>query len=520
MRLFFAFVALLITLRTLNAQRSSVVPLSDPVYRAIDRLMARGLVDTIIVGQRPFSRGEVSRIVGEARAHLERGRDGLARDHAIERLLDDLSRRFETPPAPRVAYTGRLDLLAVTTNERPRAIPADTGLGGVDAVIAPLGQRVSPAAGRDALDGSTVALELRNELAAGSRATFVAHGRWRGSTDPAFSGERALSIVELSARVRASNVVASIGRAPLVWGQSRQSLFLSNNARALDMIWLGTDHPWRLPGVLEPLGSAALSFFAADLGRRQYFPHTKLLGYKVSLTPTRTFELGVSALDFVGGRGAPHASGGKVLENLFLRPFFPVRGFQFSNEMLGLEARLGLPSLGGTQIYWEMNLDDFDWSRVKSSLWTDDAGQVFGVRLPEAPLAITLEFHHTGTRFNRHQQFLSGPTVDRVLVGDPLGPDASGGYAFVEWKDFGVELATEVYRADQYTIVQPPMRFLLLERRPRERRHRAMVTARRGTALTVQAGIERVSGFEFVRGSTRTQAILAVVAGVPVKTHR
>jgi hypothetical protein len=345
----------------------------------------------------------------------------------------------------------------------------------------------------------------------------VANGRWRASTEPAFSGERALSIIELAARFRTSNVVASVGRAPLVWGQGRRSLFLSDNARALDMLWLGTDHPWKLPG---RLGSAALSFFAADLGARQYFPHTKLLGYKASLTPTPNFELGLSALDFVGGRGAPHARFGKVLANLFLRPFFPVEGFQFSNEMLGIETRVRLPSLGGTQLYWEMNLDDFDWSRVKSSLWTDDAGQLFGVRLPEAALAVTLEFHHTGTRFNRHQQFLSGPTVDRMLLGDPLGPDADGGYAFLGWENFGLELATEVYRADQYTIVQPPMRFVLLERRPRERRQRAMLSARRGSAITVQAGIEHVSGFEFVRGSSRTQALLGFTMGMPLSRKR
>jgi hypothetical protein len=510
MRCVLAIFALSCVAASLSAQRSALVPLDDPVYRAIDRLAAAGLVDTLIVGQRPYSRGEVARIVGEARHQRASANSRLAK------LIDQIDDEFS-----RTRYDGRLAVIATATTDRPRAIPPDTGLGAVNAIVAPLGHSSGPRGGRDALRGTTLAVEVRNALDLGRNVSVVAHPRWRASTEAAATDERPLSWVELAARLRASNAVLSLGRAPLRWGQARRStLFLSDNARALDMIWLGSDRPWTMPGVLRTLGPTSLSIFFADLGLRQHFPHTKLIGYKASIAPSPNVELGLSALDFVGGRGAPRATTGRILKNLFLRPFLPVEGYQFSNQMLGLEARVRWPAR--TELYWEMNLDDFDKSRVASSIWTDDAAHVFGLALPAGHLDATLEFHHTGTRFNRHQQFLSGPTVNDRLLGEPLGPDADGAYAFVDWgESLGIELATEVYRADQYIITQPPMRFHRIERRPRERRHRAILTMhrtpQRDVTVSVNAGVERVSRFGFLDGVSRTNAVANVVLSVRVR---
>src|SRR6185436_3004183 len=44
-------------------QGVGAVPPSDPVYRIIDRLDAAGLLDTLVRGQRPYSRREVLRLL-------------------------------------------------------------------------------------------------------------------------------------------------------------------------------------------------------------------------------------------------------------------------------------------------------------------------------------------------------------------------------------------------------------------------------------------------------------------------
>src|SRR5581483_7804319 len=54
------------------AQASPTVPANERVYRDIDRLAASGLIDTIIVGTRPYSQREVLRLLHEAQRNLGR----------------------------------------------------------------------------------------------------------------------------------------------------------------------------------------------------------------------------------------------------------------------------------------------------------------------------------------------------------------------------------------------------------------------------------------------------------------
>jgi hypothetical protein len=335
-----------------------------------------------------------------------------------------------------------------------------------------------------------------------------------------------LSFQALAARLQLANVVLSVGRDYVAWGLGREGgLFLSDNARPLDMIWIGSDRPWIPPGFLHGLGPTKLSFFVADLGARQFFPHTVLAGYKWSSAPTRNLEFGVSVFDFTGGTGSPSATFAKRVENLFIFPFLRLNGFQFSNEMAGLDVKYRIPQFGGAQLYWEMNLDDFDVRRLASVAWTDDAAHVFGVNIPQlgrdGRLSLTAEFHHTGTRFARHQQFQSGPTVDQFLLGDPLGPDADGAYLFVDWNAargtaVGVELADEAYRANQYTIYsEDPFIIAEFATRPQERRLRALVSLRRrqsthGFSWQAGAGIEHITNFNFSAGATRTEGVATI----------
>ncbi|MDQ3949129.1 MAG: hypothetical protein M3282_02185, partial [Gemmatimonadota bacterium] len=53
-------------------QATTNVPVQDLTYRHVERLVAEGLVDTVHVGQRPYSRREVARIAAEAERNLPR----------------------------------------------------------------------------------------------------------------------------------------------------------------------------------------------------------------------------------------------------------------------------------------------------------------------------------------------------------------------------------------------------------------------------------------------------------------
>src|ERR1700755_2826488 len=66
MRLLAALLAALMPPAALGAQATVTVPVQDPVYRDLDRLFGSGLIKTMMVGQRPYSRREIARIVIEA----------------------------------------------------------------------------------------------------------------------------------------------------------------------------------------------------------------------------------------------------------------------------------------------------------------------------------------------------------------------------------------------------------------------------------------------------------------------
>jgi hypothetical protein len=168
-----------------------------------------------------------------------------------------------------------------------------------------------------------------------------------------------------------------------------------------------------------------------------------------------------------------------------------------------------------------MNLDDFDFHRIRSSAWTDDAAHLFGLAIPPIAsaggTAFTLEAHHTGTRFGRHLQFQSGAADHQLLLGDPLGPNASGEYAFANWGLGGhhpleLELANETYSNDQHTITQPPFVIHLIESRPLEHRQRILAAMRNAplannVLLTLQAGAERIEHFAFTPRDSRMSGL-------------
>ena len=67
----------------LHAQGTGLVLPGDFVYADIERLSELGVLDSIIIGQRPYSRREIARIARVARARLE-GRSGTAKQFSAD----------------------------------------------------------------------------------------------------------------------------------------------------------------------------------------------------------------------------------------------------------------------------------------------------------------------------------------------------------------------------------------------------------------------------------------------------
>src|SRR5205085_1301381 len=117
-------------------QGVGAVPSSDPVYRLIDRLDAAGILDTMLRGQRPYSRREVVRLLATAR--LASASADLQRTHSLRNALTPIEQTFRDSTWSAVE---QISVIGTSTNETPRFVPADVGIGEVDAAISPLAVR-------------------------------------------------------------------------------------------------------------------------------------------------------------------------------------------------------------------------------------------------------------------------------------------------------------------------------------------------------------------------------------------
>lgn len=505
---------------SLSAQATPTVDLRDRVYLDIERMAALGLIDSVILGQRPFSEREVVRLLQNA----ERNETSRPNEWAHRVIAADLERYVRH--GDRAFDRITIEQSVLDSPDRPA--PSD-GSGSIDARINPL---AAYREGRPLYDGATTNVESRHSIVLGRHVALWATplftiGARRGNgtitKGSLQDGGARLEFGNLS--LRAARDYTLFGQAPLA------ATVLSANAPGLDVIAISNDRPARLPyfGWLGPMRG---TLSVADLGPHQNFPHVKLAAWKVSILPRPDFEFGVHVESEMGGNGAPGATLLQRIGDLFP----PVGGIRnlisngsgntnFSNKFAGVDTRIRIPRWWGLDIYADGSLDDFDARRLASSL-LQDGGIVGGFTLSCivecGRVGLRVQYEQTGIRYYTHTDFSTGYAANHELLGDALGPRGNGGYVTLdaETDRFGtvsVTGALEWRSGNRYGGVpagpnERNFRFVQIEHRPAEFRQRALLgwtPSSRDARLSwhVDAGVERVSDFAFIAGNDRTNAL-------------
>ena len=495
-----------------RSQASALVPPEDRVYRDIDRLASAGLIDTLIAGARPFSEREVLRLLGEAKRNLDRR--SSARSWA-EPVIDAGIARY-THRAIRPLDALRVE--AVALHDAARAVPRDDN-GELDAEISPL---TANRGGRE-LHGELVgSLESRSTAILGTHVALMFNPRLTVASADRNTVGADFAVQSASARFLFGNFAIEAGRDYTIFGQAPSGgLLLSDNAPTMDLVRISNDVPFTLPWILRVFGPIRASGFVADLGRGQVHPHAKLAGYHIAALPHPRLEIGVEVVDAMGGRGGESASFGDRLVDvvpLIDALFRSGSDFEFSNKMAGLDFHWRMPAWRGFELYAEGDVDDFDIRRARSSFLEDGgiiAGTGFSCLLECGRFGVRAEYRQTGIRYYTHNDY----PLERhgLILGDPLGPRGlSGMLTFDGQTDagyFAVQGAFEVRSGNQYGSATTGantegFHFVLTKQNPAEKRTRVVATwdsdqGRRKVGVLLSAGFERVTDFEFVRGSYR-----------------
>lgn len=516
------------------AQVSVNVPVSDPVYRDIDLLIAHGLIDKIILGQKPYSRTEIARLVAEAKAHLPRlspkPSDSSAIQEHQQRKIDylkpildrleveyaeELLRAENKSQAPRFSFhpLEKVETSIDAVFSPPRPLKNNNGLGVISAVVQPIMQYRE---GRNFIDGTTLSLETAHWLRLGDHVAFYARPRFQLAFSRDDSGDdHSVTVQNLYAKFYLKNIELEIGRDSVFWGQGSDSGFIaSRSPRGFDLIKLSNDRPIFLPWIFKYLGPNKFSFFYSDLGPSSYFPHSYLLGYKWSFQPLTFLEFGFTASVEGGGDGSPGTFTDRLVDALLVKG----PDVEVSNKEATAEMHLRIPPLRNTQVYLEFGMEDFGTLGDSARKWLiDDAGWLLGIYVPRlddlGKFDLRFEYHRTGVRYYRHYQFFTGWTLNDFMRGDALGPDAQGFYltsrAQLNPKDLlTFKAAFETRRNDEYTIEGFFYEFVKINDLPDEHRLRLGLSWQHRFEkfpMLFEAGLtyERAQNFNFVAGQSR-----------------
>lgn len=393
------------------AQASVSAPLSDPgggrIYRAIDRLVAAGVVDEIVVGQRPYTRFEVARILLEAEKNFGRLKNPTDK-MMVWRILKYSSAEYSEEIRFMEGGSGRhgpwqwrpferIDVYYHYLDAPARAIPAN-GWGSVDGRVRPVTDYMG---GRHVSDGHNFGFETYH-AAGGPFFAIYAHPRFQFQIVPGDSnGENEAFVQGLYGKLGWKNLEIEIGRDELVWGQGENGgLVFSTNPRPLDMAKISTPYPFRFPWIFEHLGNAKFSAMLANLGPDYNFRYSYLSGAKISLQPAAFFEAGFAYGWIFSGEGAPDSNFDKI----------------FSPDF-----RFRIPPVSDAELYFE--------AYFRGPYSPAYLGGIYFPHLASANnMALRLEVRHGDKRSYRHGTWRSGLGINGYVMGDPLGPGGDGAY--------------------------------------------------------------------------------------------
>lgn len=501
------------------AQAAGTLPPLDPAYRDLAFLEAHNLTPRGLSSLRPLSYGRVAWLVRDARLWLAANpREAGAVHSDLEAVLARLERRFSVEALTRSEFTAELE---AGGGRSPGRRLADNGIGSADMVLNPLwadrggrayGDEATGAAGGRATIrlASSITIGVAGRISA-LRASGVEPGRRGGALEAAY------------ARATVGRFGVQLGRD--AWWQTAQalgtSLSFSGNAPPVDLVRVGTDHPLSV----FVLGDVELAATAANLGPNQNFPHAGLFAFSMRSRPIANLTLGLTIVNKQGGEGSPQASTTDRLKDLsfFWDLFTEGTSFPISDKVTGVQFHLTLPSFHRAELFGEVNLTDFDHRRVRTMMSTA-AGYRMGFALRRLGASgrhgLVAEGEWLGALMYRHEQFLSGMTVDGFAQGSNLGPDGrrlSVAYDYyAPAAAWGVRIratyeARSIDRHERDRTTLPPI-FRRAEEFPSEHRYRLQARVLRWlgdrSGFALGGGLERVSGFEHQFGVERTNFAL------------
>lgn len=529
---FFCFLCLVTPKIQAWNHASPSVAIEDPIYDDLDILVAHRLIPGLVLGQKPYTRAEVVRLLHLADENFKTLATSTKPDNTtqpyfkpktqayLENLLAHTQSRFPDTTKLTKNFFAANPLEKVTLNTAfLNSSPRSYFGSGTTALYNPLVQNQQ---GRHYTDGFQTALETHHSASLTNYFSLFLHPRLQLQfPNESGSEENSVFLQEFYGTVTFFNTQFDIGRKPMHWGQSRHGgILFSNNARPIDGIQLTNPTPWQI----KYLGLFKYTFFFGTLGPEQNFSNTQISGGKLSFMPTPFLEFAIARSIIFGGTGSPEASALDIFKE-----FFGYRGrTQFdllnpsanlSNAISGFELRFVIPPLQNLNLYAEFYFDDFAIDRILTSFAQDSAITV-GLYLPrlddKGSLSLRVEVRKTSSIMFLHSIWIDGWSLNRLVMGDPLGAEAQSLQISLTKN---LSPTTRLYHqfnleridSDTYGTTPGVGRFIAVNGPPEWRiRDKLGLDYQwsRWVSTTFNLGYEHIKDFNFTRGASRNDFLI------------
>lgn len=385
-RIFVAVISLIFTASPLWAFTSANIPLDSPIYSYLDKLAGFGLITSDIKGIKPFSKGEVARLLLEAEKNLASEssvQSGLAAG-LIERMRVLISREVALrehpdtkPPLFDGAPVSSLRLRYLWLDGVPRDYrrlvhdPGNDGVFGIGSGLRPKNPPDAVVMQRG--DEGTPLLENNN----GVRYQRGHSGELRWGSEW-YASDSVVAVLEPYVLTHGDNTVVRLNRGYLKLGGGgleleagkdenwlglgyRGNITLTNNADNFTQVKISSPEPV----TVKYIGALKYAFIAsrfdattADGAERQPWFYAA----KLSIKPLEQLEVGFNLGRQVGGPGVRNSFGDS------LRGLIGGTSADNSNGLAGIEVRYRMPWLRNMELYGEFSGEDtaLFWPIVES----------------------------------------------------------------------------------------------------------------------------------------------------------
>ncbi len=394
------------------ASASVNLPLDHWAYDVIERLNALGLIDRALITARPYSRMQAARYAARA---IERIRAGEIEIDGREVVAEPMLERLTWELRPELI---RLGVIQGSDRDKTGAVRFGARVTTeFDAFSIGGGQTVRF---RENRGGEYYANGLKNQTDVRG---WLEVNDWAAvMVQPKFISDRHLLGIgatnnsqnfymrEFSVKLSYFNMALEAGRGTQWWGPGYHgSLLLTNHAFPLDMIKLGSERPFQLPGFLERLGEWKVSSFLAQLERDRDFSRAKIFGLRLSWLPASWLEIGLNRLTQFNGRGRDQSFPGAVFD-AYVSEANQV-GERDVNEQAMVDFKAKVPAIpylvpfpAGMQIYGELGTED-KWSELPIPSRSAFLG---GIYIPQVfagdTLDLRIEYADTDWGRRRHPE--------------------------------------------------------------------------------------------------------------------